>query len=220
VTSQSRILRVRHLGLVPYQDALALQARVLEERQLGTIEDTLFVLQHPPVITSGRGAKVEHVLWSPQRLQEEGFDLFDTGRGGDVTYHGPGQVVVYPIIDLKPDRCDVRKYVAALEETMLQTLAEFGIEGRRVEGQRGVWVAEQKIGAVGVRISRWVTMHGFALNVTTDLNHFQAIVPCGIQGCEVTSMQNLLGVPVDVSHVETSLVNHLASWLNATPIVS
>jgi lipoyl(octanoyl) transferase len=182
------------LGRVGYHEAHALQERLLEARVEGRIGDTLLLLEHPPVLTLGRGAKREHVLFSVDHLRSLGVDVVETGRGGDVTYHGPGQLVGYPIVDLKPDRQDVRKYVASLEETMIRMAAEHGIEAARVAGLNGAWVDDRKIGAVGVRLRKWVTMHGFAINGTTDLSHFQWIVPCGIQGRAVTSIELESGV--------------------------
>jgi lipoyl(octanoyl) transferase len=177
------------LGRVDYHEAHALQERLLEARIEGRIGDTLLLLEHPPVLTLGRGAKREHVVFSAEQLRSLGVDVVETGRGGDVTYHGPGQLVGYPIVDLKPDRQDVRKYVASLEETMIRMAAEHGLEATRVAGLNGAWIGDRKIGAVGVRIRRWVTMHGFAINGTTDLSHFQWIVPCGIRGRAVTSIE-------------------------------
>jgi lipoyl(octanoyl) transferase len=177
------------LGRVDYHEAHALQERLLAARIEGRIGDTLLLLEHPPVLTLGRGAKREHVLFSAEHLRSLGVDVVETGRGGDVTYHGPGQLVGYPIVDLKPDRQDVRKYVSSLEETMIRMAAEHGLEATRVAGLNGAWIGDRKIGAVGVRIRRWVTMHGFAINGTTDLSHFQWILPCGIEGRAVTSIQ-------------------------------
>src|SRR5690606_37263386 len=170
-------------------EAHALQERLLDARIEGRIGDTLLLLEHPPVLTLGRGAKREHVLFSAEHLGARGVEVIETGRGGDVTYHGPGQLVGYPIVDLKPDRQDVRKYVSSLEETMIRMAAEHGLEAERVPGLNGAWVGDRKIGAVGGRIRKWVTMHGFAINGTTDLSHFQWIVPCGIQGRGVTSLE-------------------------------
>jgi lipoyl(octanoyl) transferase len=189
----SRTLAVYQLGRIGYLQALALQERLLEARAAQQIPDTLLLLEHEPVITLGRGAKPEHVLASRERLLEQGVELYETGRGGDVTYHGPGQLVGYPIIDLNPDRRDVRKYVAGLEEVMIRIAAEYGLAARRIAGLNGTWIEERKLGAVGVRIRRWVTMHGFAINVTTSLNAFELIVPCGIADKQVTSLERELG---------------------------
>jgi lipoyl(octanoyl) transferase len=208
-----RPLEVRHLGRVPYAQGLDLQAHLVAERQKGRIPDTLLLLEHDPVFTLGRNARMENFLLSPEALRARGFDVFETGRGGDVTYHGPGQVVGYPILDLSPDRCDVHRYVRDLEEVMIRTCADYGIEAGRVAGMTGVWVGDEKIGAIGVRIARWVTSHGFALNVSTDLAPFGMIVPCGIRGRGVTSLVQRLARPVAVEEVAARLPRHLASVL-------
>ena len=145
------------------------------------------------MFTLGRNARAENVLFPAERLRERGFDVYDTGRGGDVTYHGPGQVVGYPILDLSPDRRDVHRYVRDLEDVMIRTCASYGVEAGRIDGLTGTWVGREKIGAIGVRISRWVTSHGFAFNVSTDLAAFDLIVPCGIRDKGVTSLERLLG---------------------------
>jgi lipoyl(octanoyl) transferase len=210
-------ITVRRLGQVDYQAGLDLQASLVEDRRAGRIGDTLLLLEHPPVITLG--AKTRHgaknIIASDEELSREGVAVFDTGRGGDVTYHGPGQLVGYPIFDLKPDRCDVHKYVRDLEEALIVALRELGITGRRVVGLSGVWVgpegAERKIAAIGVRISRWITSHGFALNVATDLRHFQLIVPCGIADRGVTSIDEELGRAVPMAEVEAAVVRGVQS---------
>ena len=203
---------VRRLGLLGYQEALDLQKDLVERRRRGEIPDQLLLLEHPPVITLGVKARSSrsHVLASDESLAAKGVGLFETGRGGDVTYHGPGQLVGYPIFDLKPDRCDVHQYVRDLEEALIRAVAAFGISARRVKGLTGVWVgadgAEEKLGAIGVRISRWITSHGFALNVNTRLEHFGLIVPCGIADRGVTSMERLLGRPVPMDEVVEAVV--------------
>lgn len=203
----ARTLVVRHLGRVEYEDGLALMQGVAKAREEGRMEDTLLLLEHPPVLTMGRAAKKENVLLAPDELGARGVDVFETDRGGDVTYHGPGQLVGYPIFDLKPDRKDVRKYVQGLEEAIIRTLATFGIEAGRAPKWTGVWVGNPdepgavKVCAIGVHIRKWVTTHGFALNVRPDLSHFSMIVPCGIQERGVTSMAGLLGKPVELSDV-------------------
>lgn len=213
-----RPIEIRHLGVVPYDEAVAMQRALVEERRSGRVPDLLLLLQHPPVITigvrahasgtkaSGTEASTTNIVATPERLAELGVDVHETGRGGDVTYHGPGQIVGYPIIDLKPDRCDVHRYVRDLEEVMIRACADYGLDAGRIEGLTGTWVGAQKIGAIGVRISRWVTSHGFALNVATDLRHFDLIVPCGIRDKGVTSLERLLDRPVAMAEVESATV--------------
>lgn len=202
-----RKVQVRRLGRIGYADALELQQRLVEERRRGEIGDQLLLLEHPPVITLGVKVRNDrsHVLASPERLATLGVELHETGRGGDVTYHGPGQVVGYPIVDLRPDRCDVHAYVRDLEEVMIRAARTFGVEATRVAGLTGIWVGNEKLAAIGVRISRWVTSHGFAFNVNTDLSHFALIVPCGINDRGVTSLAKLLGRAVPIAEVEDAL---------------
>ena len=210
-------MRFCWLGIVDYAEAHELQRGLQSRRIAGEIDDTVLLLQHPPVLTLGRSAKTEHVVASAETLDALGVEIHEVGRGGDVTYHGPGQLVAYPIIDLKPDRKDVRKYVWSLEETMIRTCADFGLRATRVDGLNGAWVGERKIGAVGVRISRWVTMHGLALNANSDLSHFDWIVPCGIADKAVTSISFELGHTVDVVDLVEPLANHLASLYDVDP---
>ena len=209
-----RELHVRRLGLVEYEDGLAAQRLLVEARAAGLVPDTLLLLQHPRVVTLGRGAKRHNVLWTPEQLRARGFELFETDRGGDVTYHGPGQLVGYPVLDLKPDRKDVRKYVASVEEVLIRTAADFGVRAERVAGRVGIWTSPGKVAAIGVHISRWITSHGFALNVATDLRDFAAIVPCGIADAGVTSLQTLLGerAPRFAQVEERTAVNAGAVW--------
>jgi lipoyl(octanoyl) transferase len=204
----TRSLHVRRLGRLRYADGLDLQARLVKERQAGEIPDTLLLLEHDPVFTLGRNARKENVLLPDEVLRQRGFDVFESGRGGDVTYHGPGQVVGYPILDLSPDRRDVHRYVRDLEEVMIRCCADYGIDASRVEGLSGTWVGGSKVGAIGVRIARWVTSHGFALNVTTDLAAFDLIVPCGIRDHGVTSLERVLGRSVPLPEVMDRLVGH------------
>ena len=201
-------LEVRSLGTVGYCDALTLQHTLVEERRHGRVSDLLLLLEHPHVITRGSGAREsnDHVLVDRSTLDAEAIDIVDTGRGGDVTYHGPGQLIGYPILDLKPDRCDVRRYVRDLEEVMIRTAAAFGIVAGRVNGLTGVWVGEAKLGAIGVRISRWITSHGFAFNVSPDLSRFEMIVPCGIVDKGVTSLSALLEQELVPADVEAAVV--------------
>lgn len=205
----SRRLEVRRLGRVSYAAGLSLQAELVAARQSGLVGDVLLLLEHDPVVTLGRSARADHVLLPEALLRQRGVELFESGRGGDVTYHGPGQVVGYPILDLSPDRRDVHRYVRDLEEVMIRACADYGLSASRVPGLTGCWLGEEKIGAIGVRISRWVTSHGFAFNVGTDLAAFSLIVPCGIRGRGVTSLARLLGREVPSSEVEGRLAGHL-----------
>ena len=215
-----RELHVRRLGVVPYAEALELQTRLVEERRSGSIPDQLLLLQHPPVITLGVKARNDrsHVLASPADLQEAGVEIFETGRGGDVTYHGPGQLVGYPILDLRPDRCDVHKYVRDLEEVLIRMATSFGVTTERIQGLTGVWAGKNKLAAIGVRISRWITSHGFAFNVGTDLSHFDLIVPCGITDKGVTSLEVLLGRSVTMDEVENGVVTAFAGVFERRPV--
>ena len=195
-------LEVQDLGLVPYAEALALQSDLVGRRRAGDIPDQLLLLQHPHVITLGTASSRAHIVADQSRLQELGIDLVDVGRGGDVTYHGPGQLVGYPILDLKPDRKDVHRNLRDLESVLVHTLGEMGIQGEPVPDLTGVWVDGRKVAAIGVRISSgWITSHGFALNVSNDLSFFETIVPCGIQDVSVTSVSQELGRPVGVPDI-------------------
>jgi lipoyl(octanoyl) transferase len=188
-----RSLEIRRLGLTPYSDALDLQTRLVEQRRAGEIDDVLLLVEHPPVLTLGRrgdGGR-SHIVVPEAELTARHIDVFETGRGGDITYHGPGQIVGYPILDLNPDRRDVHKYVRDIEEVLIRAAADYGITAGRITGLTGVWVGDEKLAAIGIRIQRWVTSHGFALNHTTDLSHFNLIVPCGIADRGVTSLERL-----------------------------
>jgi lipoyl(octanoyl) transferase len=213
-----RELEFRRLGIVPYADALALQRALVEERRANRVPDLLILLQHPPVITVGvRGdGGRSHIIADTDRLAALGVAVSETGRGGDVTYHGPGQIVGYPILDLRPDRCDVHRYVRDVEEVMIRTCVDYGVPAGRITGLTGAWVGPEKIGAIGVRISRWITSHGFAFNVSTDLAYFDLIVPCGIADRGVTSLQRVLGRSVNIADVEESLVCHFAAVFGRT----
>jgi lipoyl(octanoyl) transferase len=213
------VLFVRRLGVVPYGEALELQQALVDDRRHGRVPDQLLLLQHPPVITLGVKARNsrEHVLAEPDALAAQGVSLFETGRGGDVTYHGPGQLVGYPIIDLEPDRRDVHRYVRDLEETLIRAAGAFGVESARVPGLTGTWVGNDKLAAIGVRISRWITSHGFAFNVSTNLEHFKLIVPCGIAGRGVTSLERLLGRPVSMAEVEDEVAGAFLEVFGRAP---
>jgi len=215
-----RELEIRRLGLVAYAEGLALQQRLVEDRKAGLIPDQLLLLQHPPVITVGVKARNDrtHLLATADTLAAEGIELFETGRGGDITYHGPGQLVGYPILDLKPDRCDVHRYVRDLEEVMIRAAASFGVNATRVPGLTGAWVGDDKLAAIGVRIARWITSHGFAFNVGTDLHHFALIVPCGLVGKGVTSLNKVTGRLVSIDEVEAVMAQSFAAVFDRTPL--
>ena len=206
-------LTVRRFGVVPYAEALALQRSIVDDRRAGRIGDTLLLLQHPHVITVGvRGdGGRSHILATEDALAARGIDVHETGRGGDVTYHGPGQLVGYPIFDLNPHRRDVHRYVRDLEEVLIRTAADYGIAAERVAGLTGVWVGREKLAAIGVRIGRWVTSHGFALNVSTNLDYFNLIIPCGIADRGVTSLSRLLGRAVELEAIEGRIVKHISN---------
>jgi lipoyl(octanoyl) transferase len=207
VVSRERQLEVRRLGLIGYDEAVALQRDLVEQRRADRVPDQLLLLEHPAVITLGVRSEIAraNVMATGERLTELGITIHETGRGGDVTYHGPGQIVGYPILDLRPDRCDVHKYVRDLEEVMIRTCAAYGVAAGRISGLTGTWVGADKIGAIGIRISRWITSHGFAFNVGTDLDHFKLIVPCGIADRGVTSLEAVTGRSLAMSDVEDTI---------------
>ncbi len=198
----SPTLNVLNLGLEAYDGVLDLQHKLVGARKAGLVPDTLVLVEHPPVITLGRRADESNILVSRDWLAKRGIQVRRVERGGDVTYHGPGQLVGYPIMDLHQHRQDIGWYMRSLEEVLIRTLGDFGVAAERLPGNIGVWVAgQEKIGALGARIEDWITFHGFALNVGSDLSHFELIVPCGLQGTEVTSMEKILGHAVDMSVV-------------------
>ena len=228
-------LLVVDLGLVEYGAAWELQQRVVAARKAGAISDVLLLCQHPHVITLGRSGKISNLRASDQMLHEKDVSFFETNRGGDITYHGPGQLVGYPIVNLGEIRRDVAWYVRGLEEAMIRATAEYGVASKRVRGCTGVWVDvprglqkreveevqeakevkdQEKIGAIGVHISRWVTSHGFAYNVSTDLGYFDLIIPCGIAGKRATSLERLLGRRVELKEVAPRISAHLAEILS------
>lgn len=216
-TVVGRTLDVRRLGLVPYTAALTMQEELVSARRAGDIPDTLLLLQHLHVITLGSSSDRSHVLLDASERRLMGIELVETGRGGDVTYHGPGQLVGYPILDLKPDRKDLHRYIRDLEAALIRVLGSYGLEAGRKEGLTGVWVGDEKVAAIGVRVSSgWITSHGFALNVGTDLSFFGSIVPCGIRQHGVTSMERLLGREVELAGVETRVAEAVASVFGHT----
>jgi len=208
VAHSLRICEARWLEQVSYSEGLALQEQAVDRLRSAEAEEQLLLLEHPHVFTLGRGADGTHILADKEQLQSSSIEVHETGRGGDVTYHGPGQLVGYPIINLKPDRCDVHRYVRDIEEVLIRTIADFGVTGTRIAGLTGVWVGNDKIAAIGVRIARWITSHGFALNVSTDLNYFQMIVPCGISDKGVTSLSRLTGRQIEMLEVAESAAKH------------
>jgi lipoyl(octanoyl) transferase len=211
-----RELCVRWLGRVAYGEALELQQRLVAERRNGEIPDQLLLLEHPHVITLGTSSHTSNILVDDAERALLGIELFETGRGGDVTYHGPGQLVGYPILDLKPDRCDLHRYVRDIEDALMRALRTLGLQCSRKEGLTGVWLDEEKIAAIGVRVSSgWITSHGFALNVNTDLAFFDSIVPCGIRDHGVTSIARALGREVAMADVCESVTAGFAEVFEA-----
>jgi lipoyl(octanoyl) transferase len=208
------------LGLIGYAEALELQKRVVAARKAGAIEDVLLFCEHPHVITLGRSGNRSNLLASEKILRQKGVEYFETTRGGDITYHGPGQIVGYPILDLGAIRRDVVWYVRSLEEVMIRATVELGIEARREAGKTGIWIAEaggqEKLAAIGVHISRWVTSHGFAYNVATDLRYFDLIVPCGIADRKATSLEKVLGRSLAPSEIKPLLAKHLGQVFGLT----
>ncbi len=208
-----RPLRAIRLGRMPYREAWARQRALAEQRKAGLVDDTLLCVEHDPVVTLGRNGGRESLLLTPAGYAARGIELVESDRGGDATYHGPGQAVVYAILDLKPDCKDLRKYVRRLEQAMIDTCADFGVEATRFEGEPGVWLRDpwRKIGAIGARVSRWVTHHGLAFNVQPDFAHFATIVPCGIADKGVTSLARELGRPVPLDDVWDRIAAHIAA---------
>ncbi len=203
-----RACEVHRLQLVTYENGVKLQQKLVDMRQQEQLADQLLLLEHPPVITIGRGGNMSNLLGTPEGLRAAGVRFFETTRGGDITYHGPGQIVGYPIVHLGEGNRDIRTYVTKLEEVLIRSVAEYGITAERIDGKRGIWVGQNKIAAIGVRIARWVTSHGWALNVATDLEHFRLITPCGLHGMGVTSIERELGRSVSSAEVREKLIRH------------
>jgi lipoyl(octanoyl) transferase len=216
-------LHICDLGLLSWADANALQQRFVAARKADAIEDVLLYCQHPHVLTLGRNASQKNLLASENVLRQKGVELRETNRGGDITYHGPGQIVGYPILNLDRIRRDVHWYVRTLEEAMIRASADFGVTAYRIPGKTGIWVQprteipEEKLAAIGVHLSRWITSHGFAYNVATDLRYFDMIVPCGIPDRKATSLEKLLNRSVTLAEVQPRLTHHLADLLSLTP---
>ena len=207
MSEERRPLALRELGVVPYAEGLDLQAELVTRRRVGDIPDTLLLLEHPHVLTLGSSSDPAHVLVDENERARLGIELFESGRGGDVTYHGPGQLVVYPILDLKPDRKDLHRYLRDLETVLIAVAASFDVQAERNDGLTGVWTKTGKLAAIGVRVSSgWITSHGVALNVSTDLEYFATIVPCGIPDRDVTSLERETGRPVSIPEASKSLV--------------
>jgi lipoyl(octanoyl) transferase len=208
-------LLIRWLGRVGYVEALAMQERLVASRRSGGGPDTLLLLEHPPVVTLGRRGDPGHVLLDEEQLRQRGIELHETGRGGDVTFHGPGQLVGYPIVQLPPDRRDAHRYLRDLEQALIDTAGSYGVSATRLQGLTGVWVGDEKLAAIGVRLNTgWITSHGFALNVSVDLESFESIVPCGIAGRGVTSLAKLLGTAPAVREVADRTARHVAAVLD------
>jgi lipoyl(octanoyl) transferase len=214
-------LLIADLGLISFTDAYALQQRLVAARKANTIDDVLLFCEHPHVITLGRNANRTNLLASENVLRQKNIELHSTNRGGDITYHGPGQIVGYPILNLDKIKRDVGWYVRTLEEAMIRASADFGVTSYRVPGKTGIWVeavpAEEKLAAIGVHISRWVTSHGFAYNLATDLRNFDLIIPCGIAERKATSLEKLLQRQVSLAEVKPRLAHHLAELLSLAP---
>jgi len=210
---------LRNLHLVTYENGMRLQQKLVDMRQREEIEDQLLLLEHPAVITLGRGGDAANLLAAPDVLESQRVRFYETTRGGDITYHGPGQLVGYPILHLGEGRRDIRRYVSNLEEVLIRTVAHYGITAERVDGRRGIWVGNDKIAAIGVRIARWVTSHGFALNVNTNLDHFRLITPCGLHGTGVTSIERETGRSVPLDEVRGVLVANFAEVFDREIVV-
>lgn len=218
--SRRRTLNVERMGYIAYGPMHELQ----QERQRAIIDgeagDALFLLEHEPVITLGKNTGDGHILASEYELKARGVEVHETGRGGDVTFHGPGQLVGYPIIQMQEGEKDIRRFVWKVEELVIRTCADFGVTAERVDGLRGVWVGSDKVGAVGIRVSRWTSLHGFALNVNTDLSYFDLIVPCGIEDRGVTSLERLLGRPVRLEEVMEAVEAHADEVFDRTVLAA
>ena len=209
------MLKVLFLGKCEYREALEIQYKLLEKRQKGEIEDTLIIVEHPSVITLGNQAEKSNIIASEEYLKQQGIDIIETNRGGDVTYHGDGQIVGYPIVDIQNSKIGIRDFVKGLEEVFIQLLQqEFGIDSERVSKHTGVWIGNSKILAIGLAVKRGVTMHGFAFNVNTNLQHFDFIVPCGITGKGVTSVEKIIGKTYNIDEMNKKVVDYFVKVFN------
>jgi lipoate-protein ligase B len=207
---------ILELGLTEYQEAYELQKTLHRQRVGGKIPDVLLLLEHPPTITVGKSGNLDNILIPRERLTQRGISLFFINRGGDVTYHGPGQLVAYPIVDLGERGKDLHRYISDLEEVMLRTLRDFSIDGDRDESHPGAWVKKQEVGAIGLSVQRWVSMHGFALNINTDLEHFSFINPCGFPDRKATSMSKILNSDVPMKEATNSLISHFCEIFDSS----
>jgi lipoyl(octanoyl) transferase len=207
-------LIVVNIGRTKYADAWELQRRVFSARLEQRISDVLLLTEHHPVYTLGKAADDNHLLAKNEELTAQGVDVFWIDRGGDITYHGPGQIVGYPILDLNQHYNDIHRYLRDLEEVMIRALSEYGVEGTRDKEFTGVWVKNEKIAAIGVKVSKWITMHGFALNINTELSYFDRIIPCGIFHKGVTSLQQILNKEIELTEIHSHLINHFSLLFN------
>jgi lipoyl(octanoyl) transferase len=205
---EKKILTYCDLGLIDYKEAWDLQQEIHSKRVSGEVEDFLFLLEHPNTYTLGKTANKENLTGSENYLKENNISVYDIDRGGDITYHGPGQIVGYPIIDLNNWFKDTHKYLRALEEVIIGTCSKYNLRCERNPKHTGVWISDKKIAAIGIKVSRWITMHGFAFNVNTDLNLFNGIIPCGIQDKSVTSLKQELGFQIDIGEVKEKMLHN------------
>jgi lipoyl(octanoyl) transferase len=211
-------ITISNLGRTRYEETWDLQRKLFDLRYRGLIDDVLLFTEHEHVYTIGKGGDANHLLASDEELTKNGVEVFRIDRGGDITYHGPGQIVGYPILDLNQYSPDIHKYLRSLEEVLITTLGSFGIKGGREEGMTGVWVGGEKVAAIGVKVSKWITMHGFALNVNTDLRMFERIIPCGIFHKGVTSMQKILGKDLSLDEVEMRVTESFSAVFGCKPV--
>jgi lipoyl(octanoyl) transferase len=207
-----------NLGLIDYKEAWDLQKKTYELRVNGKIPDVIYLLEHPNTYTFGKTADHNNLVGSEEYLAENKISVYDIDRGGDITYHGPGQIVSYPIISLSEWKQDTHKYLRALEETIIKTCAEYGIKARRVPKYTGVWIEDRKIAAIGIKVTRWVTMHGFAFNINTDLSFFKGIIPCGISDKDVTSIRRELKKDIDIEEAKTKLLANFGKLFGYTDV--
>ena len=214
IAVKTRDCSVVDLGLLDYLKAWDLQKKIFQDRRDGKTGDILLLLQHPHTYTIGKSGKAEHLLVSREALADKGIFVYDIDRGGDITYHGPGQLVGYPIISLTENKLSISDYVRNLEEVIIITMAEYGVEAGRIKGLTGVWLGNSKIAAIGVKVSHWLTMHGFALNVNTDLEYFNYITPCGIKDKGVTSLSRIMGKQVESGEVAKKTVENFGKVFN------